>query len=85
MAGGPNPGTGFDQLTSTGSVTVTGTTLGGQPLSFTPTGDEAFPIITSEAPIVCRLFCKARSDCASHQRAAAPIGRALGVSAWSNT
>ena len=33
---------------------------------------------TSEPPIAARLFCKTRSDCASHQRAAPPSGRAFG-------
>jgi hypothetical protein len=34
---------------------------------------------SSGEPSRLRLSCKARSDCASHQRAAPPSGRAVGA------
>jgi hypothetical protein len=41
---------------------------------------------SSDEPIALRLLCKARSDCASHQRAALPSGRTFRTAAraWSN-
>jgi len=48
---GSVPGTGFDQLSVTGAVNLSGSTLS-RSLGFTPPGGESFSIIRSTAPIV---------------------------------